>query len=166
MRRRVSALAFAALTAAAGPVAAQQYWLPNGPGGTTYNNPNGSLPGTMNEHLLQRHMMQRQIERGQVPGGGAAARGAAAPVIGSADPSFRLNNAGGRVVREVYVSSAEDGSWGEDRLGANVLPPGQRMLVRLPAGQCVNDIRIVFMDGDAQERRRVDTCALTDMQVR
>lgn len=144
---------------AAGPVAAQQYWLPNGPGGTTYNNPQGSLLGTMNEHMLQRHMQQRQWQGGSAPSGG---QGASA----TTDPSFRLNNGGGRAIREVYVSSANDRGWGADRLGANVLPPGGAMVIRLPHGQCVNDVRVVFMDGQAQERRAVNTCALTDMAFR
>ena len=154
---RQTALVFGAFLLAATPAAAQQYWLPNGPGGTTYNNPQGSLLGTMNEHLLQRHMQQRQFQ-----GGGTAPQRAASS---GADPSFRLNNTGGRTVREVYVSAATDNAWGPDRLGRDVLAPGQRLVVRLPMGQCVNDIRVVFMDGRAQEQRRVDTCGLTDIQV-
>jgi hypothetical protein len=146
------------------PAAAQQYWLPNGPGGTTYNNPNGSLLGTMNEHLLQRHMQQRQFQNGQAAPSG---KPAAAPQAASgADPSFRLTNAGARTVRELYVSASRDSAWGADRLGAEVLAPGSRVVIRLPAGQCVNDIRVVFTDGQAQERRNLDTCALTDMTVR
>jgi hypothetical protein len=155
------ALVLAALLMAA-PATAQQYWLPNGPGGTTYNNPNGSLLGTMNEHLLQRHMMQRQY------GGGGGQSGAAPAASGagrSADPSFRLTNAGRQTVREVYVSSSNDSGWGQDRLGADVLQPGGRLVIRLPMGQCVNDLRVVFMDGRAQEQRQVNTCALTDMTV-
>jgi hypothetical protein len=160
---RRSAFALAALLLAV-PASAQQYWLPNGPGGTTFNNPNGSLLGTMNEHLLQRHMMQRQYG-----GGGGNGQSGAAPAASgaaqSADPSFRLTNAGRQTVREVYVSSSNDGGWGPDRLGAEVLQPGGRMVIRLPTGQCVNDLRVVFTDGRAQERRQVNTCALTDMSV-
>lgn len=155
-------LALAALLAA-GPAAAQQFWLPNGPGGTTYNNPQGSLLGTMNEHMLQRHMQQRQWEQGRQ--GGTAPPGGYASAA-TTDPSFRLNNGGSRVIREVYVSSANDRGWGADRLGTNVLSPGQVMVVRLPNGQCMNDVRVVFMDGQAQERRGVNTCSLTDMAFR
>jgi hypothetical protein len=162
MRRPL--LALAALLAAA-PAAAQQYWLPNGPGGTTYNNPQGSLLGTMNEHMLQRHMQQRQWEQQRQSGGGSYGGGAGRASV-TTDPTFRLNNSGNRVIREVYVSSARDSSWGADRLGANVLSPGQAMVVRLPDGQCVNDVRVVFTDGQAQERRQVNTCALTDMAFR
>ncbi|WP_372623723.1 hypothetical protein [Falsiroseomonas sp.] len=169
MQRAALALSLATLLLAP-PAGAQQYWLPNGPSGTTYNNPQGSLLGTMNEHLLQRHMQQRQMQQGRQPGAaqpsqqGAIGRGTTAAAR-SADPSFRLNNTGGRTVREVYVSAATDNSWGADRLGAEVLAPGNRIIVRLPMGQCVNDIRVVFMDGKAQERRAVDTCGLTDIQV-
>ncbi len=140
------------------PAAAQQYWLPNGPGGTTWNNPQGSLTGTINEHMLQRHADQLRWQRQRQQQG--------APVAASADPSFRLANAGLRVIREVYVSASRDSDWGRDWLGRDVLQPGQRLVVSLPPGQCVNDVRVVYMDGDAQERRGVNTCVLTDMAFR
>jgi hypothetical protein len=155
MRRAILCLSLLLAT----PASAQQYWLPNGPGGTTYNNPQGSLLGTMNEHMLQRHadQLRWQRQREQQAGHGAAP---------SADPSFRVANAGGRVIREVYVSAANDSGWGQDRLGRDVLQPGQRLIVSLPPGQCVNDVRVVYADGQAQERRQVNTCALTDMMFR
>jgi hypothetical protein len=148
---RLPALSLLALLVA-GPAAAQQYWLPNGPGGTTWNNPQGSLLGTMNEHMLQRHMQQRQS--------GAAPAAARAP-----DPSFRLVNAGGQTIREVYVSSSSDRNWGPDRLGTTMLAPGQRFVIGLPPGRCLNDLRIVFTNGRTEERRQVDTCRLTDLAV-
>jgi hypothetical protein len=164
----------------ASPASAQmtQYWLPNGPGGTTYNNPQGSLSGTYYNNALRRHAdqhrwaRQRQQAAGAAgaagAGAGAAAGGTQAgrPQAASMNPSFRLNNAGGRTIREVYVSAATDSHWGHDRLGAHVLGSGQRMVIELPTGQCVNDVRVVFMDGQAQERRQVNTCALTDLAFR
>jgi len=40
----------------------------------------------------------------------------AAPAMAqSGDPSFRLNNNSGVAINEVYVSSANDNSWGVDR---------------------------------------------------
>ena len=90
----------------------------------------------------------------------------AAPAMAqSGDPSFRLNNNSGVAINEVYVSSANDNSWGVDRLGQNVLPPGQSIVVRLPQAQCMNDIRVVFANGQANERRRVDTCQIVDVNV-
>jgi hypothetical protein len=83
----------------------------------------------------------------------------------SSDPSFRLNNLTNVAINEVYVSSANDSSWGVDRLGQNILPAGQSIVVRLPQGQCMNDIRVVFVNGQANERRRVDTCQIVDFNV-
>jgi hypothetical protein len=154
---RLALLPLTALLAAA-PATAQQYWLPNGPGGTTYNNPQGSLLGTMNEHMLQRHMQQRQWERQR--------HGGVAPVTTRApDPSFRLVNGASQTIREVYVSSSADRNWGPDRLGTTVLTPGQRFVIGLPPGRCLNDLRIVFTSGRVEERRQVDTCRITDLAV-
>ncbi len=92
--------------------------------------------------------------------------GLAAPALAqSDDPSFRVNNRTGAVVNEIYVSSANDSAWGRDLLGQNVLPAGQSFVVRLPQGQCMNDIRVVFDNGQAHERRRVDTCQITDYNL-
>ena len=170
MRAAIPALA--ALLFAAPASAQVQYWLPNGPGGTTYNNPQGSLSGTYYEHELRRYADRQRWarERAQAGGGQGGGQGGSAnyggPQTASLDPSFRLNNLGGRAIREVYVSSSQDNSWGPDRLGQNVLGSGQQMVIRLRQGQCVNDVRVVFMDGQAQERRQVNTCALTDLGFR
>jgi hypothetical protein len=169
MRRTIIGLV-ALLSASPASAQMTQYWLPNGPGGTTYNNPQGSLSGTYYNNALRRHADQHRWARQREQQAGAAAGpGAAvgrAPQAASRDPSFRLNNTGGRTVREVYVSASTDNGWGPDRLGADVLPPGSRIAVRLPTGQCINDIRVVFMNGQAQEQRGMNTCALTDIQVR
>lgn len=83
----------------------------------------------------------------------------------SSDPSFRLNNRTGQTIMEVYVSSSQLSSWGQDRLGANVLPAGQSLTIRLPMGQCVNDIKVVFTGGRPQEWMRVNTCNITDFNI-
>ncbi|WP_198371901.1 hypothetical protein [Roseomonas rosulenta] len=79
------------------------------------------------------------------------------------DPSFRLNNRSNQTIMEIYVSSSADSNWGRDHLGANVLPPGQSFVVRLPDGQCVNDIRIVVEGGRNIDRMQINTCNLTDI---
>ena len=81
----------------------------------------------------------------------------------STDPSFRLNNRSNTTIMEIYVSSSQDSNWGQDLLGANVLPAGQTYIVRLPNGQCVNDIKVVLEGGRAIERRQINTCNLTDI---
>jgi hypothetical protein len=92
----------------------------------------------------------------------AAAGGAQAQ---SNDPSFRVNNRSNATVNEIYVSSSAQGTWGPDHLGQNVLPPGQSYVIRLPMGQCINDIRVVYQGGQAAERRQVNTCNLTDFNL-
>lgn len=94
------------------------------------------------------------------------ALGLAGPALGqSSDPSFRLNNRSGQTIMEVYVSSSAVTAWGPDRLGSNVLNSGQTLTIRLPMGQCVNDIRIVMAGGRSLERRQVNTCAITDYNI-
>lgn len=80
----------------------------------------------------------------------------------SNNPDFRLNNRTGSTINEVYVSSSARADWGRDLLGNNTLPSGQSLNVVLPAGQCMNDIRVVYANGAAQERRQVNTCGITD----
>ncbi|MBV1797571.1 hypothetical protein [Siccirubricoccus sp. G192] len=79
------------------------------------------------------------------------------------DPSFRLTNNSPTTINEIYVSSATVNEWGADRLGDRTLASGATYVLRLPAGQCVNDIRVVYDNGQASERRRVNTCSITDL---
>jgi hypothetical protein len=82
----------------------------------------------------------------------------------SNDPSFRVVNNTQNVVNEVYASPASERSWGQDRLGTETISPGSSYIVRLPAdGQCVYDIRIVYQGGNAEERRNLNTCNITDV---
>ncbi|MGG5810059.1 Tat pathway signal protein [Falsiroseomonas sp. CW058] len=94
-------------------------------------------------------------------GGGAGAMVQPGRVVGN--PSFNFVNGTGVTIREIYVSLSSDGNWGPDRLGANVMQPGQRMSISLPAtGVCTVDMRVVYMDGRAAERRRIETCSVSD----
>jgi hypothetical protein len=60
-------------------------------------------------------------------------------------------------VQEAYVSSSSDSDWGPDRLGSANLAPGRETPVEIQ-GSCEADIRIVFPNGGAEERREVDIC--------
>jgi len=60
------------------------------------------------------------------------------------------------VVQEVYVSASMDADWGPDRL-AEPLPVGEEATVTLEAA-CQADVRIVFPNGGAEERRELDLC--------
>jgi hypothetical protein len=88
---------------------------------------------------------------------------AATPALAQNDPSFRLTNNGNVPINEIYVSSSANQNWGADRLGDRTLAVGGTYTIRLPAGQCVNDIRVVWSNGQSRERRQVNTCNLTDV---
>ena len=79
-----------------------------------------------------------------------------------ANPSFNLVNRGVQPIREIYVSSAQDQNWGRQRLG-QPLTPGTYLPVSLPVDDCLNDVRIIWMDGRAEERRRIDTCQMVNL---
>lgn len=96
-------------------------------------------------------------------GGGQAA---AAPQAAQANPSFNLVNQSGRVIEQFYASPSSQQGWGPDRLGNDVVQPGARFAVRLPLGECRYDLRVVWRGGDAQERRNLNTCEMSDYVVR
>ncbi|WP_439598391.1 Tat pathway signal protein [Falsiroseomonas sp.] len=98
-------------------------------------------------------------------GGGRGGAGAGAQISparpASMNPSFNFVNGTGITIRELYVSLSTDGGWGPDRLGTQVMAPGQRVAISLPAGvTCAVDMRVVYADGRAFERRRQETCSL------
>ena len=67
-----------------------------------------------------------------------------------------LANRHAAAIEEVYVSAASERDWGPDRLSA-VLERGatQSLVV---AVDCTADLRIVFPNGAAEERREMDLC--------
>ena len=81
------------------------------------------------------------------------------------DPSFRLTNRSRAALNEVYVSPAGEDSWGEDRLGDSTVGPGRQTVISLPRGQCLYDLRTVFANGEANEKRRLNLCTITDLRV-
>lgn len=88
----------------------------------------------------------------------------AALTAAAQDPSFRLVNGGAVPIIEIRASPASDPTWGENRLPRGAaLAPGGAIIVRLPAGECVVDVRVVYATGQAQERRQVDACPILEM---
>lgn len=80
-------------------------------------------------------------------------------------PSFLLVNRGRTAMNELYLSPSGNDSWGEDRLGDGFLAPGSTRTIRLPAGDCLYDYRVVFANGNANEKRRVDLCQIVDLKL-
>ncbi|MCX7373099.1 MAG: Tat pathway signal protein [Alphaproteobacteria bacterium] len=109
----------------------------------------------------------------QQPGAGAGAVIGGGPgmaqgvVPGGGNPSFNFINQTGATIREIYASSSRIQSWGPDRLGANVLAPGGTLWINMPPnGGCLTDIRVVFMNGAAQDRRGIETCSINAINWR
>jgi len=61
-------------------------------------------------------------------------------------------------VEQFYLSPSSDGDWGPDRLGSDTLGVGASLEIGFEA-ECLVDLRAVFPNGGAEERREVDICA-------
>lgn len=80
-------------------------------------------------------------------------------------PSVLLVNRGRTVMNELYLSPSGNDSWGDDQLGDGTLAIGATRTIRLPAGECLYDYRVVFANGDANEKRRLNLCQMTDLRL-
>ncbi len=101
----------------------------------------------------------------------SGAGGSGAGVSGGAgrkpadDPSFRLDNRGQQTIDQVFATPAGMPDWGRNRLDQGVLAAGSAHVFRLPRGRCVYDLKVVFADRRARERRNVNLCLVVDLPV-
>lgn len=81
------------------------------------------------------------------------------------DPSFNLVNRSNRTIFEAYASPSSQNTWGPDRLGQNIIPAGRSFVIRLPQGECLYDVRVVYdrQGGPAEERRNLNLCNVNDL---
>ena len=116
----------------------------------------------------KRRVNTCQLETVVFPGGRTTGTGATAagnrPAVAD-DPSFRLVNRGRAPINEVYASRSGEETWGEDRLGDDTVATGATRVIRLPNGECTYDVRVVFTNGEATEKRRLNLCGITDLRV-
>jgi len=75
-------------------------------------------------------------------------------------------NQSGSTIREAYMTDVGTDSWGDDRLGADVVPNGRQYRIVPTARQrargfCQYDIRLVWENGASWERRRFNLCEAT-----
>jgi hypothetical protein len=82
---------------------------------------------------------------------------AAAPPPPSAEHDLTIENRAGRPIQQILISPADAADWGDDRLGRSI-SVGDAATVRY-RGDCVADIRVVFDNRGAEERRGIDICA-------
>lgn len=102
------------------------------------------------------------VSIGGAPGGGApvAATGKAAD-----DPSFKLFNRAAREIKDLRAVPAGGSGAGENRLATPLPPDVSRQIVIAKDGNCIFDLRVVFADGSAKERKRVNLCKIAEMAV-
>ena len=79
------------------------------------------------------------------------------------NPSFNLVNRAQAPINEVYATPRGQDTWGKDMLSDTTVAPGASVPVRLPVGQCTYDVRVVYGNGRAEEKRGLDTCSMTDV---
>lgn len=86
--------------------------------------------------------------------------GFAAPALAQ-DVQYELVNNSGLTLMEFYTSPVDEGTWGDDILGADVLAPGETGSVNIADGSalCDYDLRFVFEDG----QELVDAVNICDM---
>ena len=87
---------------------------------------------------------------------------AAAPALAQQDPRprpFMLMNLGPAGIVAVEISPAGEGQYGPSLIGRVELPPGNALHLTPPSrSPCVNDLRIRWSDGRAEQRAREDLC--------
>ena len=76
-----------------------------------------------------------------------------------------LINASPRPIQQVLIAPADAGDWGDDLLPDGSLSAGERTNVTYH-GDCLADLRVVFDNRSAEERRNLDLCGLHGVIVR
>ncbi|SHJ50857.1 hypothetical protein SAMN02745194_02717 [Roseomonas rosea] len=87
----------------------------------------------------------------------------AAPRVGC-DTRFNVVNQSSYTVEQLYFSSSSLGSWGNDQLGRNVLPPGRATSYQA-ANQGAYDFRVVWGNGRAAELRGINVCVASTITI-
>ncbi len=80
------------------------------------------------------------------------------------DHAVLIANESGLPIQQVLVSPAEAGEWGEDRLGQDSLSVGDVASVAYRGG-CLADLRVIFENRAAEERRGLDLCDLGGVTI-
>ena len=81
------------------------------------------------------------------------------------NPSFYLVNRSTQAITEVYASPVSADGWGRNRLSDDKINPDASAAIRLLAdGNCRFDLRVVYQDGNDEQRRAVNTCMLDNIE--
>lgn len=90
----------------------------------------------------------------------------AAATTGSST-SFRLANATGSAISELYVSPTKSKTWGKDILGDHTIENGEAWKITVPQakGRCMQDLKVVFDDNSEAIWESLDLCNLTKITL-
>jgi hypothetical protein len=81
-----------------------------------------------------------------------------------ADPrDFQLQNNSAVDIAYVYVSPSDINAWGDDVMGASVLPAGQAVSLtfgEFDGSSCAYDIKVVGSQGEVGYLYKVDLCSV------
>jgi hypothetical protein len=80
------------------------------------------------------------------------------------DPRFQIVNATDTAAREIYIDSSALPAYTVDRLGNNVLGPGQVFNVT-PSEGGLYDIKVVMANDAAAELRQVNVCQVSRITI-
>ncbi|MCW3477748.1 hypothetical protein [Limobrevibacterium gyesilva] len=83
----------------------------------------------------------------------------------AAEHEVTLVNRSERPIQQVFISSSSADQWGEDRLTQDDIAPDHTRSITY-RGACTSDLRIVFDNRSAEERRALDLCATPALVIR
>jgi hypothetical protein len=81
---------------------------------------------------------------------------------------INIVNRSGVTIREFYMTDVDTRGWGDDRLGQDVVEPGDSLRVvptprQRSRGYCQYDMKVVFSNDRYVERRGVNLCSTTNL---
>lgn len=81
---------------------------------------------------------------------------------------INIVNRSGVTIREFYMTDVDTRGWGDDRLGQEVVEPGDSLRVvptprQRARGYCQYDMKVVFANERSVERRGVNLCQTTNL---
>ena len=88
----------------------------------------------------------------------------AAPEPAGAAHTVTLFNHSARPIQQVFISPAESAQWGDDRLDDASISTGDSSTVTYQ-GECLADLRVIFDNKGAEERRALDLCATPTLSI-
>lgn len=89
---------------------------------------------------------------------------ASAPPESGTEHQVLLLDRSARPIQQVFLSPPEANQWGEDRLTQGSISVGGQRSISW-RGECLLDIRVVFENRSAEERRGVDLCQFPQISI-